>query len=748
MGRVINALLLLALGAVSGVAALARGDEATGGGATGSSSAVTSAPALAAAAASTVPIETVRELVVTPKFGVVDETLTIPAGESATTVSVGAAHGGGPSERPLELRLAPIEASGSASEVFARARATLEVGPADAGRAFRVVGLGFHQPLTFRAHLSVGKDRAHLIVIRPERVPTGLGLAATEWNQVVTVLPIAFDNSVKTCIKTTLVATSPLRYVLGPPKQPRAGSMRVVPQDVTIATVDDANCRGLRIEMSNLGPGQYDGQLDIEGEVLSFQLSLRPPSITLFLSILLGAVLSVAIRQTASHLAQRAENEAGISELEGQPPQWTLVWDGIKFGNAMRRARGYNRRLGMDSVKRWLVAARQAAPRRPELDRIVAALETAPLPSGMRGNVRLELAHVLRLSSPGEMEEVERGLTALTQAADEGFRGRFENWLLAQHDLFDAAAVRLTAKLTAARLAPELEQLARAVLQLLGQLLLDAEEILRSSGPNRIGLSPDHVIVLERIVPFTATFSTWIDHGLQQHRAQLVDAWFCQLPDASQPPPALQLPEACRIVPSPMQIVALAEQTFEVEGVPRDMVPHLKFLWSLTRLDRRNQPVGQPEMVSGGPRLTWVFSECDSRFGRGRKAVGRIVSVEIAAATPGEALTPEASKKLYWPPQANERFRVGPEISRLKDMRASAWLVKQGALVFGSALVGAAAAFYWMDKPFGDLTDYMTLLLAGVGVDAGTSNANLKELFGKLKPKPAEAANKKPGEEA
>jgi hypothetical protein len=670
-------------------------------------------------------------------WGKLDQMLTVK-GNGRQQVSITPARALAPALPPVALHLLEFDSRTSPAafdKAFADGKAELELEfEPDKPRYIRLLGSGFVRPATYQAQLVLGAAPPAALSISVETPPGGLGLHATQWHQGFTVFPVFQKRELKKCIETDIAAKDAIHAVLEAPVVPRANSLRIPPDAVKVAS--EKSCHGVSVQVSGLGPGSYDGTLDIEGQKLSLQLSLRPPSILLFFGILLGAFASMSVRRSAAYFGRRAANEAAVADVERNLPRWAMAWDNLLLNNALRRARGNNRLFGLDNVRSWLDIVKAGSPSRPELDVIVNALNVAPLPAMMREALNLELSHLRRLSSSVDADELDKGLRNFAAAAAEGFRGRFANWLGALRLSFDDWRRRLKPRV-AALPDQELRELTFGVLDVLWQLIHDAQEILNDRDNPGIGIEYEHVAILERITLTLAWLDATVGPDLVHHRKTLVDLLYCKIDSSidaekvSSPTPApIELPRDCGITMTPPRALALAEQNFVVAPLP-PAVWRLRFRWLIQTLNQRGEVLAE-DIVEGGPRLTWVFAERDTRRAIAPRAAKRQrVRVEVLAATATDKLTKEGSSE--GPAPLDLTFSVFPDVSALKSLRIQAWIAEQGALVTGTVIAGAVAVLYWMGKPF-DWSDYVNLIVAGIGVDASTSSATVRSVMARLVP--------------
>jgi hypothetical protein len=75
---------------------------------------------------------------------------------------------------------------------------------------------------------------------------------------------------------------------------------------------------------------------------------------------------------------------------------------------------------------------------------------------------------------------------------------------------------------------------------------------------------------------------------------------------------------------------------------------------------------------------------------------------------------------------------VGSPHGKLRRLRIISWLANLAVLSVGVVVVGILGTLLIGDKPLGTTSDYVGLLLAGVGIDTSTSSALLKDLYSRL----------------
>jgi hypothetical protein len=462
----------------------------------------------------------------------------------------------------------------------------------------------------------------------------------------------------------------------------------------------------------------------------------------LLLGVLLGALASLTVRGVAKYYRDRVTNEEHIAAAEGMQPRQAFTLDALVSANALRRARGHNRGFLMNSVGDLLKTAAAPPPKRDQVTAILAAMKDCPLPGRVRRALNQELSHLTRLSSAADLEVLKHDLDRLEDEAKAGFRRRFQYWLVALRGRLNAERRDLAER--ASGLDAEQHEIFEASLGMLDQLVEDASELFTRASNEHIGLDSEHVALLERIEPTLGQLRAWLDSTTGRDLEPLLDILYCNLTAVPVPSPAqIDLPSTCKlklVSPSgrdPSKILALVEQEFELSGIPVSSVPLLRFRWTVVKVRAVG---GQEEVLNGGPRLTWLFADQDRSwnvpFWKRLAATGKRVVVEVSKANPDDRFIDEKNVVIEnetvtfsFPNETNRVFRVLPDASRIRRMRIHAWLAQQGAVIVGTGVVGAAAAVYWMDKPFGNWSDYLNLLAAGVGVDAGTSSAALKGLL-------------------
>jgi hypothetical protein len=692
------------------------------------------------------------------QLGALDEPLVLAAskGECQQPIAIGVTHAvtGNADDASAALHLVDPGEATSLKQAFRASGPNYSLSVIPDGRSvLRLVGNGFLRPAGYRAWLSIGGSHPHSYLLRiSSRVPkSGLGLQTSEWIQSQSVWPFVQPAPLQTFIPTDLPPGERVHRSLEAPAGARADSQRIEPSSIDVrpqkATADTK--QGVTVVVSNLVPGKYDGVLNVEGEKLAFQLTVRPYPITLFFGVVLGAVISLVVRGAVKYYGSRAKNEQDIALAEGAQVRQAFVLDGLVAANALRKARGYNRAFLMDDVAKQLETAKQAGPKRDQILVVLAAMKDCPLPGRVRRALNQEIFHLTRLSSKTDLEGLQRDLDALQEEAKAGFRRRFQYWLEALRGKLDAERRDLEGRTHA--LSPRERELFEASVGVLHQLVEDAGELfLRAE--NRIGIESEHIALLERIEPTLATLKEWLGKPAPRDENLLLDILYCNLtavPTTSKVD--VTLPSTCAMQllgssnPNPLKVLALTDQEIELTGIPVASVPLLRFRWTV--IGRRGGR-SLEEVVNGGPRLTWLFAHQESLpfFLPKQFLWGQRVTVEVSRANPDDRLVDETNKG--WPmepatfsfPIQNEQvFRVVADASRLKRLRIYAFVAQQGAVIVGTCVVGLAAAFYWMDKPFGgSWSDYINLIAAGIGVDVGTSSNMLKGLFDKFVSRPAE----------
>jgi hypothetical protein len=578
-------------------------------------------------------------------------------------------------------------------------------------RVLRLSGDGFDREGTYRAFLTIKGERAPTTYLLRVQSSPGLvlGLHATEWVQSVSAYPILHQNVVSTCIPidASLQPLGTVHYVIEAPAQPRPDSERIAPADLRIApNTDECPGKSIQLRFGPVPPGRYDGVLDIEGQKLPVQLTLRPPAFTVFVAVLFGALLSLIVRGIARYLRDRASNEQRIAHAEGRLPKRDVAWDGVRANNEIRRARGKNRLFLMDGIGDCLDAALEA-PARPEVALVMRAMSAEPLPARLRRQLGQELDNLQRLSSASDADEAQRGIAALAAEASGRFRARMQAWLGALRDKHTTSARALDGVLAGD------EPLAEAIAAL-DRLVADAE-LLFDRG---VALDGELVGLLERVEP---TLDELVMRGKTRAAGplNLVDVTYCTLradPAVVQatPIPISTKTEIARVhdaIPRPAR--ALEEVTFEVRRVPPVSAARLRFQWRIGR-----------DLINGGPRLTYVFAAP-------RRLLPAAIEVRLFPLVPGEELENERGERLQ-SLTVSCRQRIFAPSSILKSLRTSAWVAEQAAFLIGVTVASSVAALYWVNHAFGSWSDYINLLLAGVGVDAGTNNAALQGILARM----------------
>ena len=492
-------------------------------------------------------------------------------------------------------------------------------------------------------------------------------------------IPVEYENS--------LVQPRPVL------KAPLPGTQRdrpFLPGTVKANMGDGTRCqRGeLRLEFQGLQSGRYASIVQVNGENLPVRLVVRHHWLMIPVFVFVGALLSVLTRDYLAWARRRAANESRIAAIERglNERRGAVVWDDLRRRNALRRARGVNRLLRFDEIEVELKEAKKELPKRAEIFEIQRRIAIAPLPRELKVSLERRLRSVTRLSSAPDEREIEAGLEKLKAGADTDFRKSFAEWLrqLRAHHAQAAGQIRQVPHGLDSSQALRLDR----ALDGLSLLIQDAEDLFFSKN-NGIDLDPAQVDLLERIPGALRQLSKWVEgsSGLRESEFDRIIHW-----DLKTFPLVSLLDDGfVRMPSSPQlrQVSAGAAEALQPLTLELD-------LGASPELFELNWSIGD-DRILGGPRLTYVFPE------RPWAEVQVVVSRE---GQKSRMVSWKSSLRRVWTLQRRAQRRV--------------WLAEKGATLIGVALASAiAVALYWTEKPFGRMSDYVTMLAIGLGLDAG-----------------------------
>jgi hypothetical protein len=452
------------------------------------------------------------------------------------------------------------------------------------------------------------------------------------------------------------------------------------------------------VQLPPLDTGRYAGVIEIQGEPLAVDITLKNPFWWVWLLVAAGAGLSLGLREYVRYRTAREAAEKGIAAKEREIAKKSeglglLAWDELCVRNVVRLARGRKSYLALDDVEGIL---EDATPReRPERVAIEQALNERALPSPLRAELHARLERLNYICARQEAREIDQGIATLAREAQEGFQSALVRWLGAMAERCSAAEERIQDLLRGERMAADATGVKRvkAALHVLEMLVEDARALALESG-----LSKDQADVLSKIEPALAQIERWVRAGsVPQGIVALIH---CDLRVVDPPAPEV---DTTPLWPAGLRLRARGvgqalnaneEITFELVGpegaldeAALHLPPVLPIEWWIDR----------ELVVRGGSRLTYVFQSAGWLGWRKRRVEARLKGRALAVWYE-QIQRPELSIAVY-----ERTWSLGA--------RAAATLV--GVIVTGAAAVG----ILWANKAFGGWGDYIAAALTGLGAD-------------------------------
>ncbi|MFT3767891.1 MAG: hypothetical protein QM820_20775 [Minicystis sp.] len=611
------------------------------------------------------------------------------AGKQAIPISISPARFAG--DPPLELHIRGAHES------------TIDLAPGTSV-VLHLTGKGFSREGTYRASLVVGgsETRVYAIRIKSTSPHPPLGLRTTElvrtWEDVP---PLGRRPRARAVIAVDAAppGNDPLHVVVKPREPLPAGSQHLPSCGIAAHGIGRANA--IAVEIPPLEAGRYEGVIEIQGQPLAVQITLKNPAWIVALVVFLGGIGSIFVRAFARYFTASSQSENAIALLEKKIGRLPVAWDHLRIQNIFRHARGSISWLGMDDVVELL---KDATPKdRPELKTIQAALDGSTLPAAIKDDLRSELARALRWSSIADADDIDRRLDQLQTIV----KGGAAAWV---------ADLRRHVEDEEKRLAPAMRALAardhrsaarvHAAFAVFEALTADAARVVACE-PTWFTTAPEHAAQLRRIRRSLLVLAHWVTRqdgpadSIRDVLHCMADgAWIARQEGAI---PKLAVRPREDIFDTDLR--AHREITFEIvrapepqDPAPKDPVEHV---WACDKWPITWRVNGQVVASPAGPRLTYVFPSWSWIWGGKRRMK--------VTATIGDGLSVPA-----W------EGEVRREVSRKLSRRTEAEIVNMVVTVLGVGVAAVAAvALYWTGKPFGSWADYMTLLTTGLGVDVG-----------------------------
>lgn len=605
-------------------------------------------------------------------------------------VSVTSAYSGGDSPVPLRL----------ADAVTGREVTALEMAPGQHAY-LRLAGEGFAREATYRANLTVfGKEPAvYRVRIQSNKPHRPLGLRASKWSDTISDVPVLRPRSepirLVLPVDSASAAAAPYHVAVRPTTEMIEGAKPLPACGITARPSNEKDL--IVVQLPPLDTGRYAGVIEIQGEPLAVDLTLKNPFWWVWLLVAAGAGLSLALREYVRYRTAREAAEKGIAAREREIAKKSeglglLAWDELCARNVVRLARGRKSYLALDDVAGIL---EDATPReRAERVAIDQTLSETALPSPLRAELRARLERLSYISSREEAREIDRGIAELSREAREGFQSALVRWLGALKERFTAAEGRIVELLSREPMSEDAraEKRVRTALHVLEQLVEDARALALDSG-----LSHGQAEVLSKIDPALWQIERWVRAGgVPEQIVALVHCDFRTVAHHAEEVAPAAPPDGLRLRARGVGAVLNANEeiTFELvgpDGPLEEAAVHepasLPIEWWIDR----------ERVVRGGPRLTYVFQNAGWLGWRKRRVEAR-VNGRALAVWYERIQRPELSIAVY-----ERTWSLGA--------RGAATLV--GVIVTGAAAVG----ILWANKAFGGWGDYIAAALTGLGAD-------------------------------
>lgn len=559
----------------------------------------------------------------------------------------------------------------------------------------RLAGEGFARVATYRASLTLfgATPAVYRLRIKSETPHRPLGLRATKWASTFANAPIVGRMSPVLVLPADTPAPELGRYhVTVRPADAAPDDAKPLPACGIVARSIPGRDDKVLVVLPPLEPGRYAGTLEIQGEPLAVDITIKTPFWFVWVLVAIGAALSLGVREIVRYRVARESAERNIVDKEralDRKSEGMLRWDELVVRNLLRLARGRKSYLALDDVEGIL---QDAVPReRAELAVIESALNDTALPAPLRAELRARFERLGYLCSREDARAVDRGLADLAREAQDGFQSALQRWLADLKEVVSAADERIVDLLQNEEIRRDAKGVVRvlAALRMLGALVEDARALALDCG-----LSVGQADVLSKVGRALATIEQWAkERHIPEGIVAIIHTDFRELPPAPAKPEVAALPKHLTIrARGPLE--ANAEITFELMGAADDRSEPTPFeptplpveWWIDERL-----------VMRGGPRLTYVFERAWLRGLRRRRVEVKIGGARIAD----------------W----YERIDI-PAYSVAVYERAWSLGARTTATIVGVILTGAAAVgLLWANKAFGGWSDYIAAVLTGLGAD-------------------------------
>jgi len=663
---------------------------------------------------------------------------------------------------PVSLRL--LDSTEPFDSLQAEDGRTLTVRvPHDGKRGIRIAGSGFTVPGTYRATLRVlpvlepafdagtdsaidagtaadaavgGIAAAPAAVLRPPSVygirikvtpPVWpVGLRTTDWFVTHDLYPWRTDTGFSTCIPTDFDGRhEPLpRVSLSAPSTPLADSLRLPPGSVA-ARWGQCGCGDqLALSVGPLPTGRYDDVIDIAGEKLHAQLTVRVAPLIVVLWVLLCAIASRVVRSIARSATESARIVSAIAKERREERSFALAFDARRVDNLLQMASGNNAAFLRESARGFLKKVADVKPTKDgDFAFVTAQILAANVPEKLRQQLQLDAIHVKRLSAEEDGPTVNNLIDLLKRDADQKFVSRVTAWLRQERD-----ALRQLRRRTAGELAAldvEARGRVETALKELERILVDAHTVWTTRASE--ARMQDIVLqlkVAERVEAASVAIVEEVRKGsdaVKDPDSRTTKALFLDLPTAPFTEPFVDVPLVALVVQKDGErlqqpIKALEQVTFEAAGVPADRLRLLRFEWTL--------PDGSTAL--GGPRLTHVFDRPTPGLTKHTVSVRLrpFASTQVIRYTGGPKVEVVPDGKTFtWA----ERILAADRAERKQSLYAAS--ANFAFLALGAGLVAMVALVVAAEKPLETTGEFLALLLAGVGLDTTTGTSMLRDVF-------------------
>ena len=625
-------------------------------------------------------------------------------------VAVGAAG----RDHHLKLALASLPKSAPASSEVS---VTLAPGSHE---IVELSGDGFRPGLSNQGSLTVVDCEARVFAFEVTPRSRSLGLLTTDLApEPVAVTPLG-QSTVTACLPVDAdvrsLPASAIRVSVSPLAKPADGEQEIRREDISVVPASASGpCGGrldaLQVSVGPLPAGKYGATLKINEQDVALHAIVRNSGYIVVLLLSLGFGLVVFVREVFGLQALKSRNTERIADteaaaeraLQGIPARFKL--DELRIKNQLRAARACNRLFRTKEVDKLLELAKSSIPSaRAPITVILDTIYRDTLPAAVRRDVDRELKDLQGIVDSSRGAWLATHLSELELEAKTGFRNRLTRWLRELHKEADPKLTELDRMLTnsASWLADHERADARAAVYSLKHALQEARELV-APADLPASLERPHVELLVRILPTLDALRVWLDGGPRSlPRPDLIAIAHGDLramPVVPSVPPAAAAtassePAKVTLVPSAgARITTARELTISVLNIS---APHS---WRIERRRLRSAEL-MDSFEAYSDRLTYVFEEA----GEYQITVTSLADKGSPSAPQRATLTLKLEN--YWSPVVQEEIR-------------NLWM-RVGVVIVALPIAAlAAVAFFWTDRGFGTIRDYIAVFSAGIGANVG-----------------------------